>query len=497
MEKPITNSMGTRLLWAELLFCSLWLLAVLGGRGNWNTPVHFVAIFTVVLRLSFSFAMARGEKRAWLPLALMVAFGTLTASVHQIMGIDTLAVYPFHILNIRADETAMGIIAVFFVVWIWIVPIVLYLIRLLRKRLVRTDLTWTDLLGGILWKERTSSTYSALMLMCITALYSGLAMDARVCLLVCICAPAFSFWLISRHCGMKRERWWVLVVAMVLFFYSQPLAGLWRIATLAASFALVVYMGSRLYRHTKLHVLTISTILYVGVFLPTLAIGHNPYACIDYGRFGFYTHQPYNGIFYIKYGDCIGLRDRYGLLVKPEYEHIRHHESGVWYDEVALCRDGYVTLYDILGARFVSNDINGELQSDVCRALRNIMLSYDCGYDDRMEVKVTEIPTGKTISHVKATVNGGLIYNYSDEPFLPEDTVSLQSGEIRCDTLVASESSSSKVMLSHALDIRKDSVGIYRIGIKMAAGKMPEQSMAIQLANEIAQSETLSPNDNK
>lgn len=475
--------MGNRLLWADLLFCSLWLLAVLGDRGNWNTPVHFVAVFTVVLRLSFAFVMARGEKRAWFPLSLMVAFGTLTASVHQIMGIDTLTVYPFHILNIRADETAMGIIVAFFVVWIWVVPIVFYFIKLLRKRLARTDLTWTDLLGGILWKERTTSTYSALMLVCITALYSGLAMDARVCLLVCICVPAFSFWLISRHYGMKRERWWVLVVAMLLFFYSQPLAGLWRVALLAVSFALVVYMGCRLYRHTKHHMLTISTILYVGVFVPTLAIGHNPYACIDYGRLGFYTHQPYNGIFYIKDGDCM--------------EHIRHHESGIWYDEVALCKDGYVTLYDILSARFVSNDINGELQSDVCRALRKIMLSYDCGYDDRMEVKVTEIPTGKTISHVKATVNGGLIYNYSDEPFLPEDTATLQSGEIRCDTLAASESSSSKVMLSHALDIRKDSVGIYHIGIRMAAGKMPEQSMAIQLANEIAQSETLSPNNNK
>lgn len=478
--------MGSRLLWADLLFCSLWLLAVLGDRGNWNTPVQFVAIFTVVLRLSFAFAMARGEKRAWLPLALMVALGTLIASVHQIMGIDTLAVYPFHFLNIRADETAMGIIAAFFVVWIWIIPIALYLIKLLRKRLVRTDLTWTDLFCGILWKERAASTYSALMLMCITALYSGLAMDARICLLVCICAPAFSIWQISRHYGMKRERWWGLVVAMVLFFYSQPLAGLWRIALLAASFALVVYMGSRLYRHTKLHVLTISTILYVGVFLPTLAIGYNPYACIDYGRFGFYTHQPYNGIFYIKDGDCIGLRDRYGLLVKPEYEHIRHHESGIWYYEVALCKDGYVTLYDILSARFVSNDINGELQSDICRALRNITLSYDCGYDDRM--KVTEIPTGKTISHVKATVNGGLLYSYSEVPFFPVDTIALKSGEIRSDTLVVSGHSPTKV-LSHALDIVKDSVATYRIAIKIAGEKMQEKDLAIRLANEIAQSE--------
>ena len=96
--------------------------------------------------------------------------------------------------------------------------------------------------------------------------------------------------------------------------------------------------------------------------------------------------------------------------------------------------------------------------------------------------------TKRVISHVKATVNGNLIYDYSDGPFLPKETAALQSGEIRCDTLAVPESSSSKVMLSHALDIRKDSVVIYRIGIKIAAEKMPETSVATQLANEIAQS---------
>lgn len=483
--------MKKKIVWIDLAICSLWMLAILGGRNYWNTPLQFVIVAAAVLRLSFTFAMAHGEKRAWIPMALMIALGVLVASTNQTLGIiRTLVVYPFHILNIKADETAMGLIAAFYALWIWFVPPVLYLIQLFRRKLTRTGLAWIDILGGILWKERNTRVYSALMLVCIAALYSGLAMDARVCRMVCLCVPPFSFWLIGRHYGMKRERWWVLVVAMVLFFYSQPLAGLWRIALLTASFALVVYMGCRLYRQTRLHMLSILAVLYVGLFLPSLAIGYNPYACIDYGRYGFYTHQPYNGIFYIKEGDRIGLRDRYGLLVKPEYERIRHHERGIWFDEVELCKDGYVTLYDILNTRFERNNINGKLQADVCRALRDITQRYECGYDDRMEVEVTEMATGRVISHVKATVKGNLFYDYTEETFLPKDTVAPESGEIRCDTLSV-PGHSSQILLSHVLDIVKDSTAIYRIGIRMAGEKMPEKAMAFGLAKEIAQSEVL------
>ena len=483
--------MKKKVVWVDLAICSLWMLAILGGRNYWNAPLHFVMMAAVVLRLSFTFAMARSEKHAWIQMVLMIALGVLIASTNQTSGtIRTLAVYPFYILNIKADETAMGLVAAFYALWIWFVPPVVYLIRLFRRKLVRTGLAWSDMLGSILWKERNARVYSALMLVCIAALYSGLAMDARVCRMVCLCVPPFSFWLIGRHYGMKRERWWVLVVAMVLFFYSQPLAGLWRIALLTASFALVVYMGCRLYRQTRLHMLSILAVLYVGLFLPSLAIGYNPYACIDYGRYGFYTHQPYNGIFYIKEGDRIGLRDRYGLLVKPEYERIRHHERGIWFDEVELCKDGYVTLYDILNTRFERNNINGKLQADVCRALRDITQRYECGYDDRMEVEVTEMATGRVISHVKATVKGNLFYDYTEEPFLPKDTVVSKSSEIRCDTLSV-PGHPSQILLSHVLDIVKDSTAIYRIGIRMAGEKMPEKAMAFGLAKEIAQSEVL------
>ena len=179
--------MKNKIIWIDLAICSLLLLAILGGRNYWNMPLQFVMMAAAVLRLSFTFAMARGEKRAWISMVLMIALGVLIASTNQISGtIRTLAVYPFYILNIKADETAMGLIAAFYALWIWFVPPVMYLIRLFCRKLVRTGLAWSDMLGGILWKERNARVYSALMLTCIAALYSGLAMDARVCRLMCI-----------------------------------------------------------------------------------------------------------------------------------------------------------------------------------------------------------------------------------------------------------------------------------------------------------------------
>lgn len=49
-------------------------LAILGGRNSWNTLIEFVAIIAFVMRLSFAFIIARNEKRAWIPLALMMIY---------------------------------------------------------------------------------------------------------------------------------------------------------------------------------------------------------------------------------------------------------------------------------------------------------------------------------------------------------------------------------------------------------------------------------------
>ncbi len=480
-----------KLLWLDLAVCSVWLLAILGSRYDWNSSIQFVAILTVVMRVAFTFVLAKGDKRGWLPLGIMMALGVLMLQGGKAIGMQGLISYPFYILNVETDKAIQIIISVFCVLWIWILPVALYLYRLFRKDLSRTDLRWTDLIGGVLWRDRRAGFYSTLLLLCITVLYTGLAMNARVCRIVCLTVPVLSFWLIARYYNLKIKRLWVLVVAMGLFFYAQPLAGLWRILLLAISFSLVTYVGCQLYQGLKKHAVPILATFYVGMFLPSLAIGYNPYVCIDYGRYYFHTHQPYEGIFYVKDGRKIGLRDRYGLLVKPEYEYIRHSQGKNWYNHVSLCKDGYVTLYDIDNARIVKNsDIDGKLQADVCRTLNDFHNKYDSEYDDCIEVKVTEISTDKVLAHVKAVYYGLPHYDYSCGSFLPKDTVALQSGEWACDTSLLIDNFRKKA-LSYVWDIQRDGTALYRIYVKMAKDELPEKNMIIDLMEIISESNTL------
>lgn len=48
-------------------------------------------------------------------------------------------------------------------------------------------------------------------------------------------------------------------------------------------------------------------------------------------------------------------------------------------------------------------------------------------------------------------------------------------------------------MLSYALDLKLDTVPMYRINLKIAQDKLPEKSMAEELANMISQNEFFNP----
>ena len=120
------------------------------------------------------------------------------------------------------------------------------------------------------------------------------------------------------------------------------------------------------------------------------------------------------------------------------------------------------------------------------------MDKYTTDYDDRIEVKITELSTSKVLSHVKVAMYGLLFYNYKDTESLPEDTVDLASGEVSYDTLVCLKHSQ-KEMLSYAFDVKQDTVPMYRINLKIAQDKQPEKSMAEELANMISQNEFFNP----
>ena len=483
--------MKNKFYWIDLAVCSVWILAILGDRHTCNSVQELIAILTVVMRVTYTFAIARNEKRAWIPLLGIIVTTALMLQSDHFIGTDNIAYYVFPILNIKGNINSYRVIALFSVLWVWMLPPVLYFIKLFRRKLVRTDAKWKDMLGAILWKDKTARTYSALMLTCIITFFTGLAMNAKACRVVCLVLPTLSYWLICHHYRMRPKRLWLLVVSMAVFYYAQPFAGLWRIAMLSISLAVVVYMTARLYQVTEKLVLFVLTIFYIGMFLPSLAIGYNQYACTRYGRLYYYSHAPYNGIFYIKdiSGEKQGLRDRYGILVEPEYGGIYHPDGNGGMGDIELRKNGYSVYYDPWTGKIrKDNDINEDLQAEICRDINSFVDKYTTDYDDRIEVKVTEFSTSKVLCHVKVAMYGLPFYSYKDTAFLPEDTVELLSGEVSCDTLVCLKHSQ-KQMISYALDLIQDTVPVYRVNLKIAQDKLPEKSIVEELANMISQNE--------
>lgn len=483
--------MKNKFYWIDLAVCSVWILAILGDRHIWNSALELIAILTVVMRITFTFAIAKNEKRAWVPLVGMIVTTALMLQSTYFMGVDNMAYYAFPILNIKGDIILYRVIAFFCVLWIWMLPFVLYFIKFFRRKLVRTDAKWKDMLGAILWKDKTARTYSALMLTCIITFFTGLAMNAKACRIACLVMPALSYWVICHHYQVRPKRLWLLVISMAVFYYAQPFAGLWRIAMLSISLAVVVCMAVQLYQVSEKLVLSVLTIFYIGMFLPSLAIGYNQYVCTRYGRLYYYSHAPYNGIFYIKdvSGEKQGLRDRYGILVEPEYDAIYHPDGNGGMGDIELRKNGYSVYYDPWTGKIrKDNDINEDLQAEICRDINSFVNKYTIDYDDRIEVKVTELSTSKVLSHVKIAMYGLPFYSYKDTAFLPEDSVELLSGEVSCDTLVLLKHSQ-KQMISYALDLIQDTVPVYRINLKIAQDKLPEKSMAEELADMISQND--------
>ena len=477
--------MKNKILWMDLAVCFVWALAILGSKWLfWDNFYAVMCIILIVWRLSFTFALMHKERRAWLPMVGAVTIFLLFEETVHWLGLHELSTYPFYIMDIQYDDFTSTIILGVVFLWLFILPFVVYFVQLIRKKLIRTELTWGDMFGCILWKDRKAKAYSVLLLMSVLSLYVGLAMEMRLSLLMCIIAPVLSYRFICNYYHIRAEKLWIIAIGMVLFFVAQSYAGIIRLTMLVTSFLLVTYLCYRLFAAMKHNVLTVAYIAYLGVFLPSLCIGYNQYACIDYARRGFYSAMPYSGIFYIedKSGELCGLRDRYKLILKPEYEHIvySNREAGFSGSVFELRKDGYVRLYD---ARYDRIDdtctIDDVLQAEVYDMIKSYFAGYESEYDDRCEVIVTDRVKNITLAHLKVAMHGIPTYHYGDVPFLPQDAVPLGSGEFVCDSLVKMRHSIKRA-LSYALELPNGRTAQFRIYVKLISKLWQMESLKVK-----------------
>lgn len=477
-----------KLLFVDLAICSLWMLSVFGGRGCWIQPLFVVAVLSVLFRLIVSFSLYYQERRSWLPLGIF-ALTTSFLVYEGDMTVMTIAKFFFFLPGMEyCREKSIALTKCSFL-WIFVAPFIYYLTFWWKYK--RTELTWKELLGGMLWHDRLTKTCSAILAVMLLTFLTGLSMSHRLCLVMCLTAVPLTYWLLCHCLRVKSECLWILVASMFVFWYCQLLAGAWRVSLLLLSFALVAYVGLRLYKNARHFALAFCSVLYIGIILPSFSIGYNQYACINYARSGFSYLAPFPGIIYVtdSTGALYGLRDRYGLLVAPEYEHI---ESGInspyrWSYEYPMQKDGYTRYYNVLNNEFVNEpDIVGSLQRRVKKIIEGYFAEKGSEYEDRGQVKVTDLRKGKTIADVRVSMYGNPVLNYYPKLYLADDSVEVASGHFFRKDSVWTSDYTVKHTLSYAIHVPDSMTARYRIYVRLATDRIVSDSTVIGIARQVA-----------
>ena len=490
--------MRQKVYWFDWAVCSLWLLVTSTNCCWWALMTHFLMVVTIVMRIILSFSLYRREKRSWMPLMVFTGLFTwLAIEGQKMITTDDFADLPFSVLGIDNDRLTHSIIQGILLTWLFLVPWAEYVVGLCRKAMTSSTLTWKDALGAILWKDKGAKRYGQLMLAAVCALHAGLAMDMKMCQFACIVIPSLSFYLIAEHVtvckGASGEnpligKLWLMVMAMLLFYFAQRYVGMWRIWMLVISITMVAYVCWRTFSKQGLAGISILATVYLGIFLPTLAIGYNQYACIEYGRRSLHTFEPFIDYFHIidAKTDKIGLRDRYGLLVEPVYESIVQYSHNITVGMYELRKNGYYTVYNAYSKEMeMSNVSDPELQDSICQFLDEHCDRHDYGCSEMLEVRVTkEHHSGKLLSHVKMSRYGEKsYYNYSDSPYISENKVTLRSGEFATDSVVRRKHFYH--VLHHSYDVKRESATLYNIDVKSARACMPQQEELVELVKGI------------
>lgn len=482
--------MGKLLFCIDLAVCSLWTIAALGARMVWvDILASCMVVLLIVLRILLSFTLYNKQKKAWILGLLFMGLSYHAVYVGLEFKFTEITSKVFPLLNIAFDRWWYVGLNVAIAVWLWLIPVVVYLVNIFRKGCMVDTLTWKEAFGKLLTTDKKARLFCSLLLIIIGTLYAGLNMGASLCLFACVVAPTLSLYLLNSYYGESNSRLWSLVVSMLIFFFAQTHAGLSRMAMLGISFCIAAYACSALYKNRKKLILVFVSSIYLGVILPSLSIGNNQYTCFGVGRTAYYSLDSYPGIFYIEDKETgkVGLRDRYGLLVKPEYETFRYHTPWHWFGELELRKNGYYTLYDICNNKFrTDDDIDHPLQDSICLIAEKHLTQYSYQLDDMLEVKVTMPSTNKMIAHVKVLKNGPVFfYNYDKTPFIPTDSLANVPETMVCDTLVQLKWCQKKSLSCLHVATSRDSL-VYNVQVTLARGKMPERKEAEALVDKIS-----------
>lgn len=183
----------------------------------------------------------------------------------------------------------------------------------------------------------------------LVTLFVALDQPYRLSRLALLALPALFYVTMNRLAGQEspKSRVCVVVAASLLFYCAQYQWEEMRVLLLTAS---ALFAGwACLWRKESIgrRCLSVLTLVVTAFLIPTFCIGYIPYTDMESrlaGRYTGYAYSPY-GVFRIESKIGVGLRDRYGVILPPEYDRFAILEPSKPYLEISV--DGCKGVFDL------------------------------------------------------------------------------------------------------------------------------------------------------
>ena len=170
--------------------------------------------------------------------------------------------------------------------------------------------------------------------------------------------PALFYALVCRCISREVEYRDILTVltASFLFVCSQYAISMYRVILLLMSLGVMSVVLIHLASSTGRHCTAAAVYVMMAILLPIFSLGYNPYSVLDARKVRHYDGYEYspNGLMLVSGRDGVGIRDRYGLILPPEYERVEHLIPSKPYCKVM--KDGEWMVYDIVRQELLSEE---------------------------------------------------------------------------------------------------------------------------------------------
>ena len=364
----------------DMLFVCMYAIIIYHYSYLWNVGSLLLVVYPLWLRANLTLLLYHREKRAIRPIGLFMLLFLLSAVAGYwdrfVYGASSvLTIVVSDILNwdektfLTLCEERGWLLALLWILWLWLIPVFVYVTQYLRKNVVSHDYTRKELLGLALVDDRTGRFFLKLAAWVFIAMQAGCVTNERITFWTLLIVPLVVYRQINLYVGRRAEwtEYVFLLFSMWVFNRAQFYCNEGRIARLAISHATVLGVTVWMYAKSRRLTTTVGTFLMVSFVLPNVALGYNVYTSLDGHRnrnYADYTIRK--GVFFtVNEKDdnhwLWGLRDRYGVIIPCEFDTLeltdwRHHK-------ITCKKQGKTYVYNVFG-QLMKSDSWPEMKFD-------------------------------------------------------------------------------------------------------------------------------------